>query len=398
MAAFFYDAGFAVYFFLFNLYLYDCGFSDRVIGWIGGAMTFGSLVGILLVGLPIKKVGLRPVLVALFIAAPVVNISRAIWMRESAQIGLACLTGVVMSAWGVCFLPAVARLTTEKNRTTGFSLIFSASVGTSMLGGIVCGYLRQWLGAIGIALQPAQVKQTILITACAIALVGIVPVLRLRIEPAENDSTFTLQPAERRWVLHPFLLRFLPCMALWSAVLAAFTPFANIYLARDLHVSMTNIGLVFASAQFVQLCMGLVAPVLFRAAGLVRGVVVTQAGAALVLGLLAGARSGRPAIALYLIFSAVQWISSPGLYNLLMNETPDAERGKAASATLFSNALSGSISTAAAGMLFTRFGYPLVLLGLAVVALCIAVAFGFVMPSSRRELAPSETSEPILES
>lgn len=393
MAAFFFDAGFSVYFFLFNLYLYDRGFNDRAIGWIGGAMTFGSLVGTLPASVPVRKFGLRPVLALLFIAAPLVNLARVLWIWEPAQIGLGFLAGLVMCAWGVCFLPAIARLTTEENRTTGFSLIFSASVGTSILGGIVCGYLRQWFGAAGIALQPVQVKQTILVAACVIAFVGIVPVLRLSIPSATDDPAAIPQPARGRRTLHPFLVRFLPCMALWSAVLAAFTPFANIYLTRDLHVSMTNIGLVFAAAQFLQLSMGLIAPVLFRAVGLIRGIVVTQVGAALLLGCLAGARSGKPAIVLYLTFSAVQWISSPGLYNLLMNEVPDSERSTAASMTMFANALSGSISTAAAGVLFSRFGYPAVLLGLASVALCVSMLFYFLMPSALREPVPSHATK-----
>lgn len=391
MAAFFYDAGFSVYFFLFNLYLYDCGFSDRAIGWIGGAMTFGSLVGTLPAAAPVRKLGPRPVLIALFICAPLVNATRALWMWEPAQIGLAFLTGLVMCAWGVCFLPAIARLTTEETRTSGFTLIFSVSVGTSILGGIVCGYLRQWLGAAGIVLQAAEVKRIILIASCAIALAGIVPVLRLRIPSAPDDAGATAQlPATRgvrSWSLTPFLLRFLPCMALWSAVLAAFTPFANIYLTRDLHISMANIGLVFATAQLAQLCMGLVAPVVFRAAGLMNGIVAAQVGAALLLSLLAGAQSGKLAIALYLSFSAVQWTTSPGLYNLLMNEVPDAARSTAASMTMFANALCGSVATATAGMLFTRFGYPRVLLGLAATAFCISLLFRFLVSAERREPA-----------
>ena len=44
-AAFFFDFGFAVYFFLFNLYLLDLRFSDRDIGIIGGAFTLGSWRG-----------------------------------------------------------------------------------------------------------------------------------------------------------------------------------------------------------------------------------------------------------------------------------------------------------------------------------------------------------------
>ncbi len=121
-AAFFFDAGFAIYFFLFNLYLLDHGFNERAMGWIGGAMTLGSLVGTLPAGALGQRIGLRPLLLALFVSAPLVNAARAIWVWEPAEIGLAFLTGVVMSAWGVCFLPAVARLTTEKNRTAAFSL------------------------------------------------------------------------------------------------------------------------------------------------------------------------------------------------------------------------------------------------------------------------------------
>jgi MFS family permease len=383
-AAFFFDAGFAIYFFLFNLYLLDYRFNERAMGWIGGAMTLGSLVGTLPAGALAQRFGLRPLLIVLFVTAPLVNAMRAIWVWEPAQIGLAFLAGLAMSSWGVCFLPGVARLTGEKNRTAGFSLIISASVGTSLLGGIVCGYLRQWLGMVGFALQPAEVKRFILLVSCAIAFLGLIPVLRLRIpsQPKE-EAALDVQAGRwnwlRAWKLNPFLWRFLPLMALWSAVLAAFNPFANVYLSRELHVQMTQIGLIFSIVQVLQFCMGLLTPFVLRALGLVRGIVATQILAAMVLAVMAGARNAHLAVALYLTFSAAQWMSSPGLYNLLMNETPDAERSAAAAMTLFCNALVASVATAGAGVLLTRFGYPPVLFSLAVVALVIALLFRFLL-------------------
>jgi MFS family permease len=386
-AAFFFDAGFSIYFFLFNLYLLDCGFNERAMGWIGSAYTLGSLIGTLPAGIPVRRFGVRPVLVVLFLSAPLLNAARAAWVWEPAQIGLAFLSGLAMCTWGVCFLPAVARLTSEENRTAGFSLIFSVSVATSMLGGIVCGYLREWLARFGIAMQPAEVKRLILLASCALVLIGIMPVLRLRI-PTQPDVErgSDSEPKTRffKQSLHPFLVRFLPAMALWSAVLAAFTPFANIYLVRDLHVSMARIGLIFTAVQLVQFCMGLVTPSLFRKMGLMNGISATQAAAAVVLASLAAAHNETLAIALYMTFSAAQWASSPGLYNLLMNEVPDAERGSAAAMTMFSNALSGSISTALAGVLFTRFGYPPVLWGLALIGLGVSLFFRFLVPSSRK--------------
>jgi predicted MFS family arabinose efflux permease len=389
--AFFFDAGISIYFFLFNLYLLDHGFNERAMGWIGGTFTLGSLIGTLPAGALARKVGLRPLLVVLFLTAPAFNAARAVWVWEPAQIGLAFLAGLSMSTWGICFLSAVARLTTEKNRPAGFSLIFSVSLGTSMLGGIVCGYLRQWLGHAGIALQPVEVKRLILLISCGITTMALIPALRLRMPPQSATDENELEPKRKRirlpWRLDPFLLRFLPIMALWSSVLTAFSPYANVYLTRDLHISMTRIGLIFTAVQLVQFSMGLCAPLLFRKLGLMNGIMATQLAAALVLAVLAGTRHAGLAVALYMTFSAAQWVSAPGLYSMLMNETPDGERSSAASMTMFSNSLAGSASTAAAGVLFAWFGYPPVMLGIAALALAVSLLFRLFVRAEERPQA-----------
>jgi MFS family permease len=391
-AAFFFDAGFAVYFFLFNLYLLDCGFKERAIGLVGGAFTFGTVLGTLPAGLLARKIGVRRLLVYCFVAAPLMNAVRTLWMVEAAQVGFAFLAGLAMCTWGVCYLPAIARLTTEENRASAFGLIYSVSIGTSALGGLVCGYLPQWLRMAGFAMQGVEVKRLILQVSCGIALVGLIAVLRLRI-PSQTapDGLAEIQPLDRSWFggwrLHPFLLRFLPLMALWSAILAAFTPFANVYLARDLHIPFARIGLIFSSAQLVQLCLGLLTPVVFRLLGLINGIVATQIAAAVALASMAGVRDERLAVAFYLTFSAAQWMSNPGLYNLLMTETPDKGRSTAAAMTLLCNALAGSAATAGAGILFARFGYPLTLLGIALLALAAAILFRILIAPQSRNVA-----------
>jgi predicted MFS family arabinose efflux permease len=396
-AAFFFDAGFAVYYFLFNLYMLDCGFQERQIGWIGGALALGSVVGTLPAGVLTRRIGLKRVLTILFVVAPLLHALRVFWIWEPAQISLGFLSGVAMSSWGVCFLPAIARLTTSSNRTSAFSFIFSVSIGTSMLGGIICGYLRRILSTAGITMQPIDVKRLILLTASAIVIIGLLPLLRLRLpaDSAPGLPSTTRLPWPLRFRLpsiRPFLVRFLVCMALWSALLAAFTPFANVYLASDLHIPMEQIGLLFSVVQLIQLCMGLLTPVVFRALGLVRGIAVTQFAAALLLWGMAAAANARFAVAFYLIFSAAQWMSSPGLYNLLMSETPDAERSNVAATTLFVNSLASSGATAGAGLLFTQFGYPRVFSGLAVIAALCSGLVLLLMTQARDEstIAPNE--------
>ena len=382
-AVFFFDAGFCIYFFLFNLYLLDLHFKEQVMGLVGGAMTLGSVLVMLPAGMLSKKIGVRPLLIICFIAAPALNAMRAVWMWVPAQIILALLAGMAISLGTVCYLPTVARFTTEKNRTAAFSLILSASLGTSALGGIVCGYLPQWLRIAGFSMPAAEVKRLILLMSCGVALLGIFPVLRLRIPLPQDADPKQIAPAKKgwlsRWNLSPFLVRFVPLMALWSVVLASFTPFSNVYLSSHLHVSMTRIGLIFSSVQILQLGIGLLTPIVYRQLGLMHGIVAIQVAAGLALSALAMAQNVELAIALYLIFSAVQWMSSPGLYDLLMSETPDRDRNTSAAVTLFCNAVVGSAATAGAGILFTRFGYPPVLLGIAALAFSSAMLLQFLI-------------------
>jgi MFS family permease len=393
-AAFFFDFGFAIYYFLFNLYLLDRHFDERTMGLVGGALTLGGLVGTLPAGLLARKIGVRRLLIVCFIASPLFQVCRVLWMSMPAQIGFAFLAGLAMCTWGVSFLPAVARLTTEANRASAFSLIFSVAIGTSALGGVVCGYLPQWLSSAGFIMQAYEVKRLILVSSCAIAMFGVVAVLRLRIPAQTHEDTSAPIPAVssnwfRNWKLDPFLVRFLPAMALWSAVSVSFTPFANVYLTRNLHIPMTHIGLIFTYMHLAQLCLGLLTPLVFRMLGLVNGIVATQIAASAALLALAGTTNAGLAVVLYMSFSAAQWMSTPGLYNLLMTETPDKERSTASAMTLFCNNLAGAIATAAAGILFTRFGYKPVLLGIGALTLIVAALFRlFVAPQNASASRP----------
>lgn len=382
--AFFFDFGFAVYYFLFNLYLLDLHFNERSIGLIAGALTLGSVVGTLPAGWLARSSGLRIPLVICFIAAPLLGIARATVLWEPAQIGLAFLAGLAMCIWTVCFLPTLASLTTEQNRASAFSLIFSVGIGSSALGGLVCGYLPHWLKMAGFTIQAAEVKRIVLVLACSIAVLGLFPLLRLKLPTQALDSEPQIKTWRQPLKLNPFLLRFLPAMALWTAALAAFMPFSNVYLSRGLNIPLAQIGIIFSVSHLVQLFVGLLTPWIFRWLGLVDGIAATQFATAIALALMALTHNQGFAVALFLSFSAAQWMSSPGLYNLLMSKMPNQERSTASAMTMFCNALVQSCVTAGAGFLFLHFGYPRVLAGIAVLALMAAILFRvLVVPVQR---------------
>jgi MFS family permease len=372
--ALFFDAGFAIYFFLFNLFLLDAHFTERTIGLINGAFTLGSTLATLPAGALGRKFGAKPLLVICILTAPVLGVARVMLLNVPTQILLGFLAGAAMCLWGIAYLPAVARLTDDESRASAYSLIFCASIVTSAIGGAVTGYLPRLLSSFITVTSSLSMHRWILVIACATGLLAIWPAMHLQLKP-EQQTHIRSPNLLAGFVPTPFLLRFLPCMALWTACIGAFMPFANIYLVHQRFVSMENIGLVFSAGQVLQLLLGLLTPIVVRGLGLHRGILTMQLVATSCLLGLAFSRSGSIAVAFYLLFSTVQWMCSPALYDMLMSRTLDPQRSHAASMVMFLNTLLSALAVTLAGASFTRFGYAL---PLAVIA-CISTAAGFCL-------------------
>jgi MFS family permease len=384
--AFFFDAGFAIYFFLFNLFLLDAHAAERTIGLINGAFTLGSTLTILPAGLMGRRWGVKPLLLTCMVAAPALGVLRVFYLGMPAQIALGFLAGAAMSLWGIAYLPAVARLTTDENRASAYSLIFSASIFTSAIGGAVTGYLPRWLNHSQATVAMFEVHRSILLSACVIAAIAIWPSSRLHLASSEraDEQNVTLLAGFRPT---PFLLRCLPFMALWTASMGAFLPFANVYLAREHHISMQSIALIFSVAQCLQLLLGLLTPVVLRIFGLMQGILLIQLTAATCLGGLALLHFGPATVVLYLCFTTVQWMCSPALYNLLMSSTDDAQRSQAAAMAMFLNTLLSALTVALAGVAFSLYGYRVPLIFIACAGGLSALAtFKFVRPQVRQDL------------
>ncbi len=384
--AFFFDAGFAVYFFLFNLFLLDIHATERTIGLINGAFTLGSTLTILPAGALGRRWGIKPLLLVCMAGAPVLGALRVLYLQPAAQIILGFFAGAAMSLWAVAYLPAVARLTTEKNRASAYSLIFSASILTSAIGGAITGYLPRWLNQKDSAAAMFSLHRSILLSACAIAALAIWPSSQLIFGAGADVDKNAVSPLAG-FRPTPFLGRFLPSMALWTAAMGAFLPFANVYLAREHRMPLDHVALIFSASQCLQLFLGLLTPAILRIFGLLPGILVIQLAAATCMAALALSRFDLLTVGMYLLFSALQWMAAPALYNLLMSNTADAQRSHAAAMAMFLNTLLTSVTVTAAGAAFTHFGYrnPLLLLALSG-TIAAATTFIVVRPHVRLEL------------
>src|SRR5579872_6741617 len=252
-AAFFYDFGFGLFFFLFNLYLTDLHFNEKIVGTIP-------------VTILVRRFGLQRMLLLCFIAAPLICILRTFILWVPAQVGLAFLTGMAMSSWPICFSPTIAKLTNERNRVAGFSMTFATGIGLGTLAGLAGGYLPEWLRNTGHAVALVASMRTVLQLACMVALLGTWPILKLQLGTPDRTERRRIR------IFHPFLLWFLPPFVVWNIVTDSFPSFAPVYLQQHLRIGLPHVGVIFSIAQLLQFAAVLLAPLLYRRWGRMVGV------------------------------------------------------------------------------------------------------------------------------
>ncbi len=369
-ASLFYCFGFSIFFFLFNLYLFDFGLTERSLGLIGSFMAAGGIVGTIPMGMLAARFGLRWTLAGGLLCTVLFSVLRTCILWQPAQFTLAFFTGLTLCSWAVCLSPAVAGLTTEQQRPFAFSLMFASGIGVAGLGSLIGGRLPGWLVGLSTLtpLSSLHANRVALLIACFLAALALLPISRL---PLHVAAPHTGLPR----LSNPFLRRFLLAMAAWSFVTGSFAPFANIYFVHHLGLALESTGSVFSLSQLVQFVAVLSAPFFFRHTGLPTGIMVTQLATAAVLACLACAHTALYAVWIYWAYMAVQCMNEPGIYSMLMDSIPAQEHNGASASTFFVSSLSQLVASTATGVMLVRFGYSSVLAVIAGLAVVAALLF-----------------------
>jgi predicted MFS family arabinose efflux permease len=379
-ASFFFNFGMYIFYLLYNLYLLDHGFKESFLGLIASASAIGGIVGTIPAGMLAHRFGLQKALLFCLATLPLICALRSLLGGEAALVALAFLGGAVISLWAVCISPAVAQLTDKTSRPFGFSLIFSSGIAIGVLGGQAAGHLPGWLAQIGSGDSVLRAKQLALLIACGMMTLAMWPISRLQF-PSAPTSERKLYPR------NPFMLRYLPAIAIWSLAVGGFSPFVSAFFSQHLHMPLHQIGSVFSLSQLFQVFAVLAAPVVFRKFGLVPGIVYMQIATAAGLALLAAAPGVTAAATIFIGYTAFQWMSEPGMFSLLMNRVSPAEQTGASTLNFLVINIAQAAAAAAAGASFQRFGYPMVLGVTAGVALLAACLFRLLLSNDSAAIA-----------
>jgi hypothetical protein len=252
--------------------------------------------------------------------------------------------------------------------------MFATGIGMGAFAGLFGGYIPELLQAGRVHASLVGSIRIVLLIACGVILVGAIPLSKLRLE-------HRLPPAGQRIrFFHPFLRWFLPPFVLWNIVTGSFPVFGAIYLQQVCKIPLGRLGMVFSASQLLQVAAVLCAPLLFRRAGLGRGIAIVQIATATFLVLIGFSNAVVLAVCFYLAYNAMQFMGGPGIYNLLMSRIPEAERSTASALQNLSGALCQAGTAAVTGSCIVSFGYRPVLLANAAAAVAAACLF-FVLPS-----------------
>lgn len=364
LVALFFDIGFGLYFFLINLYLAQAHFNERAIGMVAGALTLGNLVATVPTGILARRVGLRPMFVCSLVTAPLLAAARIVTLHLWIQLALAFAQGAAMCSYTVCFAPAIAALTTPRNRTTAFSLTFGTGIGSGAVCGMLGGAAPGWLRVAWPSLTQTSAMGLVLLLASLVALVAVLPVIRLTFPPLEPSPAPAMHAV---WT--PFARRFLTMVAVWSLGMGAFAPFATIYLSRSLRIPLPRIGMIFSVSQLLQFTGVLSAPILYRRIGKEYGIAALQGGACIGLILLYRARGGPQAIAAYLCVCVFHYMCNPGIYGLLMDRTREDLRAAASASQNLVTCVALACAAALGGAVIAWRGYAPLFAGCACLSL-----------------------------
>jgi predicted MFS family arabinose efflux permease len=209
---------------------------------------------------------------------------------------------------------------------------------------------------------------------------ALLPLSQLQIDAAPVSEPVFRRPS-------PLLVRFFAAMVVWNLGTGAFNPFFSAFFVH-LQFSTERIGMLFSSVHLAQAFAMLAAPIAIHRLGLARGISILQFATAMSLAGLAiwsGAATASFAYGAYIVF---QYMSEPGVFALLMNSVPVAQRAGISALNMIVIFAAQAAAASLSGVLITRFGYPPVL---TVASLTCAAAALLFRGLRAERIAPSDS-------
>ena len=398
LSGFFWSLGLMTFFLVYNLHLLDLGFNEEIIGKIGSAFTLGSLGVTLVTGRLLNRYGENRVIQFSVLATAILLPWRSLSHTADWMIAAAFLNGASIGGWMVSAPPFVTRNTDPERRTLAFSLSYGSSIGTGALAGLIVGFLSRDLSVWRWLQEPTgfSVKQCVLLASSCSVLLGFFGLLFLRERGTVAENARTSIPfvnsALVRIKSRRFVFQLLTTLVLWSFFVGSFPPFFNVFFHQQFNQSLDGIGIIFSVSQVCQFAAVLCMPWLVLRLGRVKAIASVQFASALMLPILIVITNVQIAGTIYLTYLSLQVMAEPALESFIMDSVLPEERNTVASLrymTLFSVQ---ALAVLASGLAIARFGYPSLLVAMALLGIAASATFYSFFQLGRKAPVTHESS------
>jgi len=357
--------GHGIYGLLFNLYLKKLGYDEGFVGYLGAISSVMGGAMALVAGLVSDRFGRWKMLVLGASIEALTILGVTCFTTRTWLVGLYVLLGVGFPLWLVSYNPFMAEHSREEERSQLFSVANAIWLITAMVANTVGGVLPALYGRlVGLASDSLPGYRFGLVVSFGLYLAGIVMLMAIRGEGREASvmasrrALFPLPPGEGRK-----LLVFTVVTALLACGSGQFFGFINLYFKEHHGASPALVGVILTGAQICGLAGLTLTPTLVRRLGKVLTVTLLQLGTVpFLIGLGLAPTLGWGILAWYGRYFLGN-ASGPAFDTFQMEAVPERLR-----ATL--NSLAGlpsglafnlfwGLSSALAGQLIVRYGYPM---------------------------------------
>jgi MFS family permease len=382
-------SGMALFVLLHNLYLIRLGYQEDFIGQVIGLFSLASGLVAIPTGLLSDRFGRRPFLIGAWLSVTVSHVGLCFVTDRTALLVLSFLGGAGGGFIFVNFIPFLAENAAPERRGQAIAIWMSIGVITRMVVNLIGGVLPDLMSFLtGTSTDLPEPFQYALFFGAACSLVSILPLLGMQSNRPEGKKDVG---SEESPVPYKLLMTFASVSAFRGLAMGLSYPFFNVFFQEELHAATAVIGTIFFSGMVLGLPLTVSAPGMSRRFGPIITIVPLRGLGALALTLMGLWLHLPAAVALFLVSTAVESLTTPTEMTFATNSLSRPYWGRMQSLRVTGFQVLSAIGSIWAGFLIVEHGYwaSFALAGLA--RLCSALVFLFVFGLRRSsEESPGE--------
>lgn len=349
---------------LYGITLINSGHSESFLGYILSIGLLANGVFSLPAGILADVWGRKKVLILALVSTGVGLGGQALFPVSQATALFSLIFGMGQGMLAAVTMPLLAENCLKEAQTHLFSLNFSLTTASQVLGSLLAGQLPGHFSAQGSlvifsALQGVAVvfvmfmkdEETLLSSEDAI----VYPTTdKCKSAPKIDLGEYWTVIKSSRVVRNVFVYNFQIGLGAGLVI-----PFFNIFLTQKLHTSLTLVGTVMSISQIGIALAGLLAPLLMRILGKVRSVVFFQMLSIPLLLMIALPQSLSVVILSFLLRNVLMNMNNPISGSFTMEITPKKLRSTVSSLMSMAQNLSRALSASIGGWLMGTMGYSM---------------------------------------